>query len=221
MYFFLWILLFGVFGMIGNALAADCIIVGDSAVYRIAECIENQTNLPAIQRFLDSNYAIITDRKDGKILAVFLAETNRPWRASPSASRKTDNADHQDQETAEQSPLPQPAEQYKSIEFPFPILLSSADRTLNDLRSQRVMPTQFMVSFGEYQVLYDLGEGDTIAGVMDREKHNLLDLLDRQKQAIIEQPSESAEKSLQMVEKGRNDLLNGDMVLKSVFVLQQ
>ena len=78
-----------------------------------------------------------------------------------------------------------------------------------------------MVSFGEYQVLYDLGEGDTITGVLERERPNLLDLLDRQKQAILEQSTESSEKSLQMIEKGRSDLLNNDVVLKSVSVLQQ
>jgi len=206
-----WMILLGVFGAISNALAADCVIVGDNAVYRIAECIENQTSLPAIQRFIGSNYAIVTNRKDGKILAVFLAETNR----------NSDDSNHQDQESADQSPLPQPAEQFQSIEFPAPIPLSSADQTLNDLWSQEVIPAQFMVSFGEYQVLYDLGEGDTITGVLERERPNLLDLLDRQKQAILEQSTESSEKSLQMIEKGRSDLLNNDVVLKSVSVLQQ
>ncbi len=211
MILFFWMMVFGVFGAVGNALAADCVIVGDNAVYRIAECIENQTSLPTIQRFLGSNYAIVTNRKDGKILAVFLAET----------SSKTNDVHHQDQEIANQPPLPQPAEQFQSIDFPAPIPLSSADQTLNDLWSQEVIPAQFMISFGEYQVLYDLGDGDTITGVLEREMPNLLDLLNRQKQAILEQPTESSEKSLQMVEKGRSDLLNNDVVLKSVSVLQQ
>jgi len=190
--------------------AADCIIVGAESSYRIPDCVEN-SSIIAIQKILGSNYAIITDRKYGKILAVFLAET----------SRKSDDANHQSQESADQPPLPQPAEQYQSIEFPFPISLSSAEQTLNDLRSQSVMPAQFMVSFGEYQVLYDLDERDTITSVLEKEKSNLLNLLDRQKQAILEQPSESAEKSLQMVEQGRSDLLNNDVILKSVSVLQQ
>ena len=207
---------FSVFTAISSrALAADCIIVGAESSYRIPDCIENFP-ITAIQKILESNYAIITDRKDGKIFAVFLAEHG----SKPEiVSVAKDNEENQDF-----SEIPSPSgeiERLKSIAFPRPISISDAESALNDLKSDGQIPARFILAAGDYLMAYDLADGETISDVFEREKPNLLDLLDQQQNAVFEHSSlEFTQKSLQMIEQGRNALLNGDVSLTAIEILQ-
>jgi len=214
LYRLLAVLSFLIFGAT-QALAADCIIVGGESSYRIPDCLEN-SSIAAVQKVLGSNYAIITDRKDGKILAVFLAENG----SNPEIVSVTkDDEDNQDF-----SEIPSPSgeiERLKSIAFPRPISISDAESALNDLKSDGQIPARFILAAGDYLMAYDLADGETISDVFEREKPNLLDLLDQQQNAVFEHSSlEFTQKSLQMIEQGRNALLNGDVSLTAIEILQ-
>ena len=210
----------GVLAVSPNSFAADCFIVGDEPIYRVSDCIDDYPAAQTLQKIFGSNYALVTDRKNGSILAVFLADgkslPNQPTEVNERFEDSTQNADLIDQPAAFQ-----PLEERRNISFPSPVPISDSDQMLDSIRSEGEIPAQFIISFGNYQVLYDLNEEETIISVLEREKPNLLDLLERQRQAVLEQPSEFSEKTLRMVEQGRNDLLNEDIILKSVLVLQQ
>lgn len=214
LYRLLVVLSFLIFGAT-QVLAADCIIVGGESSYRIPDCIDIQSST-AIQKFLGSNYAIITDRKDGKILAVFLAE----YGSNPEIVSGTKN----DEEDMDFSEIPSPngeIERFKSIAFSKPISISDAESALNDLKSDGQIPARFILAAGDYLMAYDLADGETISDVFEREKPNLLDLLDHQQKAVSERsPPEFTQKSLQMIERGRNALLNGDISLTAIEILQ-
>lgn len=214
LYGFLAVLSFLIFGAT-QAIAADCIIVGGESSYRIPDCIDTQPTA-AIQKFLGSNYAIITDRKDGKILAVFLAEIG--------SKSEIVSASKDGEEDIDFSIVPSPSgeiERFKSIAFSEPISISDAENTLDNLKSYGQIPVRFILAAGDYLMAYDLADGETIAEVLERETPNLLDLLDQQQKAVSERsPPELTQKSLQMIEQGRNALLNGDVSLTAIEILQ-
>lgn len=214
LYRFLAVLSFLILGAT-QALAADCIIVGTETSYRIPDCIDTQPTA-AIQKFLGSNYAIITDRKDGKILAVFLAEIGSKSEIVSDAKNDEDDTDF--------STAPSPSgevERYKSIAFSEPISIFDAENTLDNLKSDGQIPARFIFAAGDYLMAYDLADGETIAEVLERETPNLLDLLDQQQKAVSERsPPELTQKNLQMIEQGRNALLNGDISLTAIEILQ-
>ena len=214
LYRLLAVLSFLIFGAT-QAIAADCIIVGGESSYRIPDCIANSP-ITAVQKFLGSNYAIITDRKDGKILAVFLAEMSSKAKITSDPKNGEENQDF--------SEIPPPSgeiERFKSIAFSKPISISDAENTLNELKSDGQIPARLIFAAGDYLMVYDLADGETIAEVFKREKPKLLDLLDQQQQAVLERsPPEFTQKSLQMIEQGRNALLNGEVALTAIDVLQ-
>ena len=214
LYRLLAVLSFLIFGAT-QALAADCIIVGGESSYRIPDCLEN-SSIAAVQKVLGSNYAIITDRKDGKILAVFLAEHG----SKPEIVSVT--KDDEDNQDFSEIPLPNgEIKSFKSIAFSEPVLISDAENTLTDLKSSGQIPARFILAAGEYLMAYDLADGETIADIFEREKPNLLDLLDQQQKAVFDRsPPEFTQKSLQMIERGRNALLNGEIVVTAIDVLQ-
>ncbi|TAN58325.1 hypothetical protein EPN15_01450 [Patescibacteria group bacterium] len=155
MILFFWMMVFGVFGAVGNALAADCVIVGDNAVYRIAECIENQTSLPAIQRFLGSNYAIVTDRKDGKILAVFLAEHgSKPEIISVSK----ENEENQDFSEPEQLPS-------NRIIFNDPVLIENINSAISHSSTEIISIT---IVVGDQEITLERKDGEAVEEALHR-----------------------------------------------------
>lgn len=208
LYRLLAVLSFLIFGAT-QALAADCIIVGGESSYRIPDCIANSP-ITAVQKFLGSNYAIITDRKDGKILAVIIAEMNNDSDDQDASAKPSDSA-----------PIPQPLQEHQSINFPAPIPLSSADQAINELRSNGKALIKFTVAVGQFHRLYDINNDESVADVLRREEQNLLEFLEDQKRAAVESmPSEFLQRSLQVIEESRNALLDGNVVLTAVDVLQ-
>lgn len=220
------------------------VIEGDDS-RRVTDSFDNLSLREAIERLLSYNYGFITDEQRENIVFVFLASDNgdrssfpadnydirmhipcidRSIACSVNELKKPNHIKDYSIEVADDLMVDdlldvrQASDSRRDISFPDSILIGFADQEINDIKDKGENPKQFIISFGDYQMLYDLQGNETIASVIEREKPHLLVMMEKNRSIALGYPEPDKEKNLIMIDRGLNALLQGEISLSAIIV---
>lgn len=211
---------------------------------RVTDSFDDLSPRKAIERLLSYNYGFITDKQRENIVFIFLASDNSD-RSSFSADNydmrmhipcidrsiacsvdefkkpnhiKDYSVEVADDLMVDELNVRQASDSRRDISFPDPVLVVFADQAINDIKAKGENPKQFIISFGDYQMLYDLQENETIASFIEREKPHLLVMMEQNRSMALSYPEPDKEKNLIMIDRGLNALLQGEINLSAIIV---